>query len=138
MPIQVTNAAPLDRFVKDSHNGHNLIFVNSRIEEGDFGFGDTQTAVADVICFNCKQAWQNQRVFGQFIVGRLAQSDGKIVAGALVQGEAKAGRSAPWMLDDLNDDELTDIQAYLERVVDQLRSGKLVVNFDLINNLEEV
>jgi hypothetical protein len=133
MAIKVTNAAPLDRFNKDDHNGHRLIFIGPKIEEGDFGFGETETAVADVICTDCYKAWEAQRIFGTMIVPRLALSADPIIAGMLVQGEAKAGRSAPWLLDDLNADELADVQALVDKVVTQLGSGKIVVDFDAVN-----
>jgi hypothetical protein len=131
--VKVSNAAPLDRFNKDDHLGHILVFVGSKIEEGDFGFGETESAVADVICVNDHKAWEAQRVFGTLIVPRLALSADPIVAGSLIQGEAKAGRSAPWMLDDLSDGELADVQALVDKTVTQLGSGRIVVDFDAIN-----
>lgn len=133
MAIKVTNAAPIDRFIKDDHNGHRMIFVGSKIEQGDFGFGETDTAVTDVICVDCHKAWEAQRIFGTIIVERLGLSADPVVAGLLVQGEGKAGRNPPWLLDDLNDDELADVQALADRVITQLGSGKIVVDFDAVN-----
>jgi hypothetical protein len=136
MTIKVAPAAPLDRFTKDDHSGHLILFVNSRIEVGDYGFGEAESAVCDVICVNCCKAWEDQRIFGTMIVPRLGLTTDKVVAGLLVQGEAKAGRSAPWLLDDPDENELADVQAVADRVISQLGSGKIVVDFDAINNLE--
>lgn len=133
MPIRVGNAAPLDRFDKSLHNGHTLIFVSPHIEEGDYGFGETQSAVADIICADCRKGWEAQRIFGSLIVPRLGMSSDSVVGGVLVEGEARAGRSAPWLLEDLDGDQLADVQAIVDKHVTQLKSGKLVVDFDAVN-----
>jgi hypothetical protein len=125
--------APLDRFDKEEHLGHVLVFVNPIAEEGDFGFGETVSAVCDVICINDTKAWPGARIFGTQLVPRLLSGD-KIVPAVLVQGTARAGRAAPWLFEEVSDDEQADAQAVVDRVVTQLGSGKLVVDFGAFNS----
>jgi hypothetical protein len=134
MGLTVENTPPLKRFAKEEHENHTaILFISPKVETGDFGFGESESAVADVICTQCQKGWEEQRIFGTKIVPRLHDAVGKIRSGILYQGKASPGRSAPWLLEDLNEDELADAQAAIDRFITVLASGKIVVDFDAVN-----
>lgn len=132
MTIKVTRPAPLDRFEKGEHLGHNLAFVDPKGEIIDTSFGAADAArCVGVICATCVRGWTDVIVFGTAIVPRIANGD-LVTAGTLVQGKAQPGRQPPWLLDDLDDGEMADMQELVDRVVTQLGSGKLVVDVDAL------
>jgi hypothetical protein len=132
MTIKVTRPAPLDRFEKSEHAGHHLVFVGPKAETLDTSYGETDAArCVGVLCVTCVRGWPDVVVFGTALVPRICNGD-PAPAGVLVQGEAKPGRQPPWLLDDLDDDDLEEVQAFVDKVVQQLGSGKLVVDFDAL------
>jgi hypothetical protein len=130
MPIQVSQPAALNRFIKDDHENHKIIVVNPTLATEDTQFGPAQVCRGDVICADCLKAWEGETVFGSVVAPRLGGTGQPVTAGILYKGKAKAGREAPWLINDLEDFELADVQALVNRVVTQLSSGKLVVDFD--------
>ena len=62
--------------------------------------------VDHVVCVDDREVWADLLVFGAALVPRLDGCDADVVVGRLGQGLAKAGRSAPWTLDDPTDDDL--------------------------------
>jgi len=130
MTIKVGQPAELNRFDKASHKGHVVAFVDPHPEQMETAFGDAEAAACGVICATCNQGWPDQRIFGAALVPRICGSPDPVVAGVLVEGEAKPGRNAPWLLDDADADDLADVQALVDKVVTQLASGRIVVDFD--------
>ena len=132
MTIKVTRPGPLDRFDKAEHLGHSLAFVGAKGEIVDTSFGEADVArCVGVICATCVRGWADVLVFGTAIVPRICNGD-PVSAGVLVQGKAQPGRQPPWLLDDLDDAELAEVQVLVDRVVTQLGSGKLVVDVDAL------
>ncbi len=132
MTIKVSNPAPLDRFEKSEHVGHNLAFVEPKGEIMATSFGDADAArCVGVICETCTRGWADVIVFGTAIVPRICNGD-LVSAGTLVQGKAQPGRQPPWLLDDLDDVEMAEMQSLVDRVVTQLGSGKLVIDVDAL------
>ncbi len=130
MSIKVSQPAPLNRFIKDDHENHKIVVVNGVLATEETQFGPAQVCRGDVICADCLKAWEDEPIFGSVVAPRLGGTGDPVAAGILFRGKAKAGREAPWLIEDLNEDELADVEGLVNRVVSQLKSGKLVVDFD--------
>ena len=95
MTIKVSRPAPLDRFDKAEHLGHNLAFVGPRGEVLDTSFGEADAArCVGVICATCVRGWTDVIVFGTAIVPRICNGD-PVSAGVLVQGKPSPAGSRP-------------------------------------------
>ncbi len=128
-PITVGAPAPLNRFVKDEHLGHFVLFFEAKQENMQTSFGDADAAICTyIVCHTCMAGWEDQAVFGSAIAGRLYLANKDVVPGRLVQGVARPGRNAPWLLDDPNDAEDRMARELVARVATRLGSGKLVVD----------
>lgn len=130
MPITVSQPAALNRFVKDDHENHKIAVVNGTLSTEDTQFGPAQVCRGDIICADCLKGWESEVIFGSVVAPRLGGTGQPVAAGILYRGKPKAGREAPWLVEDLNEDELADVQGLVNRVVSQLPSGKLIVDFD--------
>lgn len=119
-------------FTKADHAGHVLLFVQPAREQLETAFGDQEAAHCSyVVCGSCQAGWPDVIIFGSYLVPRICSGD-PLVAGTLVRGEAQPGRQAPWLLDDLGDDDRQITQALADKVVTRLGSGRLVVDLDAL------
>src|SRR5262245_15509265 len=104
-------------FVKDDHEQHLLAFVAPRLEPNvSTSFGESDAAHVDtLVCFDCPIVLTDLLIFGAALVPRLTGvPDVEIVLGRLVKGNAKPGRSAPWLLDEAMPEDETRALAFFE------------------------
>jgi hypothetical protein len=118
-------------FDKDRHNDHLLAFVQPRAEQQP-SFSDStkmQTVARSgfVVCVDCGTASADVLWFTSQIVPRLLDTRQDVVVGRLGQGLARAGRSAPWLLDEPTDADLVEVGRFLEKHATRLKSGVIVV-----------
>jgi hypothetical protein len=119
---------PTTGFVKDDHGDHLLAFVEPRAEEASTSFGESTAARCSfVVCLDDRSVTADVLLFGSVIVPRVTGTESEIVVGRLGKGLAKPGRSAPWLLDDPTDDDLTKVEAFLARYAVRTPSGKTIV-----------
>ena len=129
----------IPRFVKDDHLGHLPLFFEPRQENMTTSFGDADAAVCTwIVCATCKTGWPDQAVFGA-LAPSLYLANRDVVYGRLVQGKARPGRSAPFLLDDPNPAEDDLARQLVARIARRGRDGKLVVDLDAlaVGNVEE-
>jgi hypothetical protein len=116
-------------FDKAKHVGHLVSFVAPTVETREGTSGPYQAAVCRyVICHECHEAWAGLGVSGTALVPRIGSAGVEIVAGELGTGEAKAGRSAPYLLNEVTPAQIEAVTADFETYGAQLPSG---VTFDV-------
>ena len=88
-----------NRFSKEEHLGHVLVFVEPHETQESTSFGDSSAATCEyVACVTCGTVTSDAKLFGSALVPAIVGSGEPLVLGVLEQGEAKPGRSAPWLL----------------------------------------
>jgi hypothetical protein len=116
-------------FKKDDHEGHLLAFVGITLEEGvSTVHGDADAVrVETLVCLDDPALFNDQMMFGAALVPRLSEAEGDIITGRLVKGEAKAGRNAPWLLSDPDDDDMKQVDDFFDENATRLKSGRIIV-----------
>jgi hypothetical protein len=116
-------------FRKDDHEGHLLAFIGISYQESvSTVHGDTDAVVIEtLVCLDDIQLWNDQMIFGAALVPRLAEAEGDIIGGRLVKGEAKAGRNAPWLLVEPDDDDMKHMDEFFDENATRLKSGRIIV-----------
>ena len=116
-------------FVKEEHVDHLLAFVGVTHEaEMQTRFGVQEAArVETFICLDCMTLANDVLVFGTALVPRLIGTELDVVLGRLEQGEASAGKSAPWLLEDPTDLDEKRAAEFFDTYGTTLRSGRIVV-----------
>jgi hypothetical protein len=115
-------------FQKDAHENHLLAFVDVRAEEMSTSYGDTTGARSGyVVCLEDNLVEADVVIFGTALVPAITESQEEIVVGLLVKGNAKPGRSAPWLLEDPHDEELARVEEFFSTHAARLPSGRIVV-----------
>jgi hypothetical protein len=86
-------------FTKDDHLDHPLVFVEPMAEETDHAqFGKATAARCSfIVCLQCEQTFADVLVFGAALVPALTDGNDELVVFRLGRGEARGGRSAPWL-----------------------------------------
>ena len=98
------------------HKGH-LVIAEAPIERQPV---TTQHGEADVAvphrlhCVDCAQLWNEPWIFGMVIVNQLTTGANADMLGRIGQGDAKAGRSAPWVLEDATEADEAVAVTYLD------------------------
>jgi hypothetical protein len=124
----------MKRFMKEDHLGHTILFVSPKQEELQTAFGESEAAVCSaVICATCRQGWDDVPVFGSALAPRLFMSLESVIVGVLVQGTAKPGRNAPWLLDDPSEEDLALARQIVDEVAVVSKGGKVLVDFDALD-----
>jgi hypothetical protein len=134
MPIRITGPKSRPGFDKDEHVGHLLVFIHPSWESRTGEFGEYEVArCAYVACVEDYDAYIDVPVSGAALVPRLVDDDdGAVVVGRLVRGVAKAGRSAPWLLEDPTEKELAAAQEFVDEYGSQAKSGAISLDIKAI------
>ncbi len=120
-------------FVKDDHEDHLLAFVTPRLEPNvSTSFGDSDAAHIDtLVCLVCSSVDTDQLMFGAALVPRLCGGfEAEIVLGRLVRGNAKPGRSAPWLLEEAAPEDEQRAGEFFAKHATRLKSGVIVVELE--------
>jgi hypothetical protein len=138
MTISIGSAPPVDRFGKDEHKGHMVLFVSPEPQTMTTQFGEGDAAVCKaVVCGSCRTGWLSVPVFGNSLVPRLTIATDDVVIGILVQGKAaKSGQNPPWLLDDPSDTDLKLAREIVELVLVRGASGRLLVDLAALESEE--
>jgi hypothetical protein len=126
-------------FNKEEHVDHLCVFVDPKAEETPKFSGEgVQIAArcAYAICETCGLVLTDPLIYGDALAPRIADA-GEVVAGRLALGKARAGRNAPYFLNDPSGDDLQAVEAFLEKYAVRLPSGKIVVETPAAENGEE-
>jgi hypothetical protein len=120
-----------DGIDKSQHVGHTLSFVAPVAETRDGVSGPYEVAVCSfVLCHTCRQAWVDLAVSGKALAPRITSAESEIVAVRLELGEAKAGRSAPYIPADATAAELELVNDDFNKYGVKMPSGKVHVDID--------
>lgn len=132
MPFKLSRpAAGGGGWDKSMHLEHLHVFVAPTLESGvETAYGTSDAARCQYIaCVDDLEHWSDQLVFGAALGPKLTgDPDAEIVVGRLGQGIAKAGRSAPWTLDDPTERDLEAANDFLEKYATRLPSGTIIVD----------
>ncbi len=126
---KVSAPSPGGGFSKEEHVGHLLLFVDPRGEEtAKFSGEGTQTAArcTHLACVTCGLVLTDLLLYGDALAPRIVDA-GEIVAGRLTVGKARAGRSAPYLLDEADAGDLGQIEAFLDAYAVRMPSGKVII-----------
>jgi hypothetical protein len=118
-------------FDKAAHEEHTLVFVEPVAEAMSTSFGDTTGAKCSyVVCLDDDLVEADVVIFGTALQPAITDSGEEIVVGHLVKGNAKPGRSAPWLLEDPTDEELARAETFFATRATRLPSGRIVIEKD--------
>lgn len=99
------------------HKGKLLVIEPLSLEAGiATTFGTTDAVRANVYVLTAPgeaEDFEDTLVFPKVLAGQLKRSIGQKVVGRLGQGNAKAGQSAPWLLEEATPDDLEKAQAWI-------------------------
>lgn len=126
---KISAPASAGGFSKEAHVGHLVMFIDPEAEETPRFSGEgTQTAArcAYVICETCGMVMADTMVYGDVLVPRIIGA-GEVVGGRLALGKARAGRSAPYLLEDPTVDDHHAMERFLDKYAVRMKSGKIVV-----------
>jgi hypothetical protein len=126
---KISAPKPGGGFNKADHVDHLLIFIEPRAEEvPKYASEGTQIAAKTdyTICIDCNLVLTDQLVYGDALAPRIIDA-GEVVAGKLAVGQARAGRSAPYLLEDPTAADLQRVESFLERTAVRMPSGKIVI-----------
>lgn len=134
MPIRITGPASRPGFNKEEHEKDLLVFIHPASEMMDTAYGESEAArCAYVACLDHFDAYTDVIVFGRALVPRLVDADdGAVVVGRLVRGEAKPGRSAPWLLEDPTEQDLATAQSFMDTYGSQAKTGAISLDLKAI------
>lgn len=99
-----------------------LVKPTSKEEAISTAFGPADAIVADVVVLDGKDAaaepYTDVYIFQKALQGQLKAKvgTGRFVLGRLGRGTAKAGQSAPWLLQDPTEDDKKTARVYLQTV----------------------
>ncbi|MEO8697091.1 MAG: hypothetical protein ABI658_26515 [Acidimicrobiales bacterium] len=97
------------------HLGHLVVFHGPRsraVVQTAYGLSDAANCLK-VSCVTCNKSWDDVDVFGAALVPALTEATVDDVVARIDQGEASAGRSAPWVLADPSADDIAAAEAFL-------------------------
>lgn len=111
-------SAPGDGIKWNDHKGELLIITAHEYVEGiPTTFGDANAVRADIVAIKddgTAEEFSEALVFPKVLASQLRkQIGGKKVLGRLGSGQAKPGQSAPHLLLEATDDDITKAKAYL-------------------------
>jgi hypothetical protein len=129
-------ARSVGKFVKADHDCHVVAFLTPRLEtDVATSYGPADAARCDVVCVDYAEYYDDQLLFGKALVPALTAGDDPVVCGVFGQGRAKDGQSAPWVIDEPDDDDVARVQAVVDRCVTEA-GGVLVVDVDRLAALK--
>lgn len=109
------------------HSGKLLVVEPLAFETGiatSFGTSDAVRANVYVLTGPAEsEDFEDTLVFPKVLAGQLKRSIGHKVVGRLGQGNAKAGQSAPWLLEEATADDLEKAQVWLAARKPQITSA---------------
>jgi hypothetical protein len=134
MSIKITGPANRPGFDKGAHEDHLCLFIHPTSEVMETSFGESEAArCAYAVCLDEYDAFLDVILFGSALVPRLVDADdGAVVVGRLVRGEAKPGRSAPWLLEDPDEKDLAAAQDFMDKYGSQAKSGAISLDVKAI------
>lgn len=104
----------------EDHKGRLLIVEPLRVQEGiDTNYGKSDAVAANVHSLTGPteaEVFEDCLIFPKVLQGQLRPRIGQKVLGRLVQGQAKPGQSAPWMLQEATEDDNAKGVAYLASI----------------------
>jgi hypothetical protein len=114
-------AAPTgDGYRHGDHEGH-LIIAEAPVERRPVTtqHGDADVAIPRRLhCVDCEKSWEEPWMFGAFIVPQMTTGSDTDMLGRLGKGDATAGKSAPWQLDDPTPTDEAMAVKYLDNLED--------------------
>jgi hypothetical protein len=117
---------------KDRHCGDLHVFLNSTDFVGEERQGQSGSylavAVEHVVCLDHLEVWLVQVVSGAVLAPRLVGSPAGAVVGRLEQGDAKPGRSAPWLLTDPTLEDVAAAEEFLGKYATTMPSGSIALD----------
>jgi hypothetical protein len=121
-------------FDKSAHIDHLLAFVGA-VEEERHGRNGNYVAAhcAYAVCVPCRKGWTDTDVSGAALAPRILSADGEIVAGVLVQGDAKPGQSPPFLLENPSPEEFDMLDELFETYAVKMPTGKVIFDIDTYN-----
>lgn len=123
-------------FNKDAHEGHLIVAVHPVVENIVTRLGPSDMAKCGyVVCASCAEMWTNAGLFGSVLVPGLCASGEDIVVFRLQRGEAKPGRSAPWLPVEPSDVDINEVDALFAKIATQMPSGRIIIDGDALAGL---
>lgn len=96
--------------------GHLLLVSPLSLEEKvNTSLGEKDAVRADIVDLDTGETYTDVLVFPRVLIGQLRPRIGGKVLGRLGQGVAKAGQSAPWLLQDFSADDAKKAEQYLAK-----------------------
>ncbi len=100
------------------HKGDLLVIDVKSYEQGITTIhGETDAVRANVAAIDgpgSPAVYDDTLIFPKILVSQTKSSTGRKVLGRLTQGQAKAGQSAPWLLDAATADDVAKAEAWLK------------------------
>jgi hypothetical protein len=118
-------------FDKAQHVEHVLSFVEPVHETRNGTSGPYEVALcAYALCHTCRTGWPSLAVSGTALAPHINNADAEIVAGKLVVGEGKPGRTPPYLLEEASPDELERINDDYTKYATKMPTGKILVDLE--------
>lgn len=126
-----------DNWKAAEHVGEVTLFLQPRPEEMETQFGDTIAAVCSAIIpmsgpekGNSFTSDNGVAVFGNLGRNLLDMKGTSFVLGVVSQGKAKPGRSAPFILDDLDGRQKSAAFKWMDANLTKAKDGSIIVKGD--------
>jgi hypothetical protein len=117
-----------DRLDLDELKGSLLLFsVHEQMPEMQTSFGTSTPIRADLAVLDGEhkgRTYTDTLIFPKVLQGNLRGSIGEMVIGRLGKGQAKAGQSAPWILEAATDADKQVGERYLAHVAAQVAASE--------------
>lgn len=117
------------------HVGALVVFVGTKLEpDYPTSFGTTNAArVAITVPLdgeNAGEVYYDSLLFQTALVPSLTNAESDIVVGRIGVGQAKAGQSAPYILDEPTEEEITAVQTWLDENIIEKTPGIYALSAD--------
>jgi len=109
-----------DRFAPRDHLGKLVMFCGHGKTTIDTEYGETIVATVSLVAVldgDKVEVFNDAFIFGKALAPSIYRSSLDVVVGVIAQGYAKAGRSAPWMLAEPTEVQLTAARAWFPKHV---------------------
>ena len=116
MALVQPGPATADRWAPAEHEGHLTLFLAPiELEEDvETAHGKANAAAPRlIVCVTCDESWRDCLVFQKVLVRQLTTGPDGDVVGRIGVGEAKGGRSAPWLLEDATAEDVAAAERWL-------------------------
>lgn len=108
-------SAPSGGITWADHNGHLLLIEPESFESGfKTSFGDADVVKATITDIDSGDVYDDGLIFPKLLVSQTKSQLGAKVLGRLGQGQAKPGQSAPWLLNEANEADITKAEEFVK------------------------